>query len=122
MLTMLMLFLFIAPRSLLDTALFCSLGLIGGVGHYLVIRAFQLVMPRRSPRWAMRSCWAAPSWAMAIFGNFPDVWTWVGAGIIIASGISIALRERRLLAGLDSGPKPSAPAVNPRALNPSHPR
>jgi drug/metabolite transporter (DMT)-like permease len=30
-----------------------------------------------------------------IFGNFPDAWTWLGAAIIIVSGIYIALRERR---------------------------
>jgi drug/metabolite transporter (DMT)-like permease len=33
-----------------------------------------------------------------IFDNFPDLWTWVGAAIIIASGVYIALRERRLRA------------------------
>jgi len=31
-----------------------------------------------------------------VFGNFPDLWTWLGAAIIIASGLYIALRERRL--------------------------
>ena len=30
-----------------------------------------------------------------IFDNFPDAWTWVGAGLIIASGIYIAWREQR---------------------------
>jgi drug/metabolite transporter (DMT)-like permease len=30
-----------------------------------------------------------------IFGNFPDLWTWAGAGVIIASGLYIAARERR---------------------------
>ena len=30
-----------------------------------------------------------------IFGNFPDLWTWIGAGVIIASGIYIAFRERK---------------------------
>ena len=30
-----------------------------------------------------------------IFANFPDLWTWIGAAIIIASGLYIALRERR---------------------------
>jgi drug/metabolite transporter (DMT)-like permease len=30
-----------------------------------------------------------------VFGNFPDAWTWVGAAVIIASGIYIAFRERR---------------------------
>ena len=40
--TVLMPFVFVMPRSLLDGLLFSSLGLLGGVGHYLVIRAFQL--------------------------------------------------------------------------------
>ena len=35
-------FIFVMPRSLLDALLFASLGLLGGFGHYLVIRAFQL--------------------------------------------------------------------------------
>jgi drug/metabolite transporter (DMT)-like permease len=29
-----------------------------------------------------------------IFDNFPDAWTWVGALVIIASGVYIAFRER----------------------------
>ncbi len=33
-----------------------------------------------------------------IFSNFHDLWTWVGAAIIIVSGLYIALRERRLRA------------------------
>lgn len=35
-------FTFVMPRTVLHGALFCSLGLLGGLGHYLVIRAFQL--------------------------------------------------------------------------------
>src|SRR5436190_5007450 len=34
-------FVFVVPQSVLDWALFGSLGLMGGCGHYLVIRAFQ---------------------------------------------------------------------------------
>jgi len=30
-----------------------------------------------------------------IFGNLPDLPTWIGAAIIIASGLYIAFRERR---------------------------
>ena len=32
-----------------------------------------------------------------IFANFPDALTWVGALIIIASGLYIAMRERKRL-------------------------
>ena len=28
------------------------------------------------------------------FGDFPDSWTWVGAAIIVASGVYVAYRER----------------------------
>src|SRR5437764_9229243 len=35
-------FVFVAPQSALDAALFLGLGVFGGGGHYLVIRAFQL--------------------------------------------------------------------------------
>src|SRR6202000_2787426 len=33
---------FVMPASVWDGALFSSLGVLGGLGHYLVIRAFQL--------------------------------------------------------------------------------
>jgi S-adenosylmethionine uptake transporter len=36
--------------------------------------------------------WAAV-FGFFIFAEFPDFWTWVGAGIIIASGLYIVLRE-----------------------------
>lgn len=34
-------FIFVMPTTLSDWLLFCSLGLLGGIGHYLVIQAFQ---------------------------------------------------------------------------------
>ena len=30
---------------------------------------------------------------LLVFGNFPDLWTWVGAAIIMASGLYITHRE-----------------------------
>src|SRR3546814_7406558 len=32
----------VTPHSALHVGLFCLLGLIGGIGHYFIIRAFQL--------------------------------------------------------------------------------
>ena len=31
-----------------------------------------------------------------LFAEFPDGWTWLGAAIIVGSGLYITLRERRL--------------------------
>ncbi len=34
--------------------------------------------------------------AFVVFNEVPDLWTWVGAGLIVASGIYTFIRERRL--------------------------
>ena len=35
----------------------------------------------------------------ALFGQFPDIWTWVGAFVIIATGLYTLRREARLSGG-----------------------
>ena len=32
-----------------------------------------------------------------LFGDFPDLWTWVGIAVLAASGLYISLRERKLM-------------------------
>jgi drug/metabolite transporter (DMT)-like permease len=87
-------FVFVMPRSALDIALFASLGLLGGAGHYLVIRAFQSGPAAVIAPLGYIELIGTTILGYAIFGNFPDLWTWIGAAIIIASGLYIALRER----------------------------
>jgi drug/metabolite transporter (DMT)-like permease len=41
----------------------------------------------------MQLIWST-TFGYLIFGNLPDFWTWLGAGIVIASGIYTAHRER----------------------------
>jgi drug/metabolite transporter (DMT)-like permease len=88
-------FVFVMPRSILDGLLFCSLGLLGGFGHYLVIRAFQLGPAAVIAPLGYVELIGTVILGYVVFGNFPDLWTWAGAGVIIASGIYIAWRERR---------------------------
>ena len=88
-------FIFVMPRSLLDALLFCSLGLLGGFGHYLVIRAFQLGPAAVIAPLGYVELLGTVVLGYLVFDNFPDLWTWLGAGVIIASGIYIAFRERR---------------------------
>lgn len=88
-------FVFVMPRTWLDAGLFCCLGLFGGLGHYLVILAFQLGPAAVIAPLGYVELIGTTILGYLIFGNFPDFWTWVGAAMIIASGIYIALRERR---------------------------
>lgn len=71
------------------------LGLLGGAGHFLLIRAFtsapaSVLAPFNYSGllWATLLGWLA-------FGDLPDGWTAAGAALIIASGLYILHRERR---------------------------
>lgn len=98
-LTVVMPFIFVWPRSWFDLALFASLGLLGGLGHYLVIKAFQLGNAAVIAPLGYVELLGSTALGYVIFHNFPDLWTWVGAAIIIASGVYIALCERKLRSG-----------------------
>ena len=88
-------FVFVPPRTLWDGILFCSLGLFGGGGHYLIIRAFQLAPASVMAPLGYIELVGTVTLGYLVFDNFPDAWTWVGVTVIIASGLYIALRERR---------------------------
>ncbi len=88
-------FVFVPPRTLFDALLFCCLGLLGGGGHYLIIRAFQFGPAAVIAPLGYVELVGTAVLGYVIFGNFPDLWTWLGAFVIIGSGLYIALRERR---------------------------
>jgi drug/metabolite transporter (DMT)-like permease len=88
-------FIFVMPRSLLDLAMFLSLGCLGGLGHFLVIKAFQAAPAAVIAPLGYVELLGTATLGYLIFANFPDALTWVGALIIIASGLYIAMRERR---------------------------
>ena len=85
------------PRSLFDLALFLSLGCLGGLGHFFVIKAFQAAPAAVIAPLGYVELIGTATLGYLIFANFPDALTWVGAVIIIASGLYIATRERRRL-------------------------
>ena len=93
--TMLMPFVFTMPRSLFDLAMFLSLGCLGGLGHFFVIKAFQAAPAAVIAPLGYVELIGTATLGYVIFGNFPDAMTWVGALIIIASGLYIAMRERK---------------------------
>jgi drug/metabolite transporter (DMT)-like permease len=83
------------PQRLSDAALLASLGVFGGVGHYFVIRAFRLGPAALISPLGYLELVGTTILGYLVFSNFPDSWTWVGAGLIVASGVYIAVREQR---------------------------
>ena len=93
--TLLLPFIFVMPRSLFDLAMFLSLGCLGGLGHFLVIKAFQAAPASVIAPLGYVELIGTATLGYLIFNNFPDALTWVGALIIIGSGLYIAMRERK---------------------------
>ena len=88
-------FWFEAPHGAFDAVLLASLGVFGGAGHYFVIRAFRLGPAALISPFGYLELIGTTTLGYLVFNNFPDSWTWVGAGLIVASGLYIAFRERR---------------------------
>ncbi len=96
------------PRSVFDALLMLAAGACGGFGHLLVIKAYarseaSLIAPFSYTGlvWATLAGWM-------VFGTLPDLWTYVGAAVIIGAGLYILHRERiaarrRLRAAVTAG-------------------
>ena len=71
------------------------LGLFAGLAHWLIIRAF-LIAPASllTPFTYLQMIWAT-LFGYVVFGQLPDGWSAVGMAIIVASGVMLALQERR---------------------------
>jgi len=86
---------FVMPKSWWVVGELMALGVFGGLGHYCVARAMMWgPAPVISPFQYVQLL-AASILGYLMFGDVPNMWTWVGAVVIVASGVSIAVRARR---------------------------
>jgi drug/metabolite transporter (DMT)-like permease len=60
------------------------MGIAGAVGHFMLIEAHRLAAA------------SAIAPFIFVFGQFPDAWTIAGAAVVVASGIYVFNRERKL--------------------------
>ncbi len=65
------------------------------LGHYTLTRAFQAAdLAVTQPVSFLQLIWATLL-GFYVFGEQPDVWTWVGGGVVVASATYISHREAR---------------------------
>lgn len=94
------------PPSSLHFVILLLLGVFGGFGHWLLIKAYrQASATALAPYPYLQMVWMIAA-GYLVFGQLPDLWTLVGAAIIVASGLYIVHREHRLR--LQSRSQPSA--------------
>lgn len=82
------------PTGVLERFLLLTLGVYGGLAHYLMIRAYKLAPAALvAPMNYSYLVWST-GLGLLVFGDFPDRWTLLGAGILVTSGLYILHRER----------------------------
>lgn len=82
--------------TLRTALLFLALGLLGGLGHWLLIGAF-LRAPASliAPFTYLQMLWATLL-GYLVFGQLPDGLSALGMAVIVASGVALVLHERRI--------------------------
>ncbi|GIK98649.1 MAG: hypothetical protein BroJett029_28580 [Alphaproteobacteria bacterium] len=76
--------------------LMAFLGLIGGLGHYVMIRAFTIAPAASIAPFSYLNLVWATLLGFAVFADLPDRWTVTGAVILAGSGLYVLYRERKL--------------------------
>ena len=81
--------------GLRDALFLVLLGLLAGVGHWMLIRAF-LMAPASmlTPFTYLQMIWAT-LYGYLIFGQLPDGLSALGMSVIVASGVALVVHERR---------------------------
>lgn len=96
------------PVDLWHLVILLSLGFYGGFGHWLLIRAYrQATTAALAPYPYLQMVWMV-AFGYLIFDQFPDLWTVVGATIIVSSGLYIIYREQVLRLRRSAAPSSEA--------------
>ena len=74
--------------------LFAASGAMGGLGHLCLIRAVRCAPASVVAPFSYSSLVWATLFGFVIWGDWPDLWTWAGAALIIGSGLFIFHSER----------------------------
>ncbi len=84
-----------ATRSWASLGIMLSLGLWGGLGHYLTARAYHCAPASVVAPFSYLQLVGATVTGYLVFGDVPGTGIWIGAALIVASGLFLAYTEGR---------------------------
>ncbi|MGI9499190.1 MAG: DMT family transporter, partial [Geminicoccaceae bacterium] len=79
-----------------EWSMLAALGAIGTAGHLFIVGAFRRASPSILAPFQYLEILGATLLGVLIFDDFPSLATWAGISIIVASGLYVFHRERRL--------------------------
>jgi drug/metabolite transporter (DMT)-like permease len=83
-----------------DWVLFVAIGICAGVGHYFLTIAYSQAPAATVAPFNYVQLIGAAILGYLVFGSIPDFWTWVGAAVIVCSGLYLGHAERLRYRGL----------------------
>ena len=84
------------PQGWLQWTVACMLGVLGGVGHHLLALAHRYAPASVTAPFLYQQIFYMAAFGYVVFGDVPKPSVWLGATIVIASGLYLFARERRL--------------------------
>jgi len=83
------------PTSILDWFAFFTMGAIGAYGHHLMVKAYAAAPVSTLAPYSYAQALTALLMGWLVFDHFPDRWSLVGMGLIVATGVMNALLSHR---------------------------
>jgi drug/metabolite transporter (DMT)-like permease len=84
-----------SPPGWFEWLLLCLMGVFGGTGHTLLALAHRYASASTLAPFMYQQILYAALFGYLVFGDVPDREVWIGAAIVIASGLYLFSRERR---------------------------
>ena len=95
------------PASWTDVGLILFAGVLGTLGHFLFILAFQRAPASGLTPFTYLQLFWSTLLGWLVFGQFPDGFTLLGMAVIAGSGLALAWHERRHSRTLAPAPNPT---------------
>ncbi|MEX0638134.1 MAG: DMT family transporter [Burkholderiales bacterium] len=83
------------PQGWLEWLMLCLLGVFGGTGHQLLAMAHRYAPASTLAPFLYQQILYMALFGYVVFGTLPDAQVWLGAAIVIGSGLYLFSRERR---------------------------
>jgi drug/metabolite transporter (DMT)-like permease len=88
-------FVWITPASVRDLLFFCGLGILGGLGHYCVVRALAYAPANIISPFQYMQLIGSVAIGYLLFDHLPDAATWLGASVIVGAGMYLGWSQMR---------------------------
>ena len=84
-----------SPLSAVEWAIMAGMGIVGGASHFAMIKSFESAPASVVAPYYYFILLSSGTMGFLFFGEIPDLWTFVGAAVVAASGLYIWQLEQR---------------------------